>query len=58
LRFYRVSPLWGLAFPPIAAAYLVFTFDSAWQYLRGKGGKWKGRFHRGASAHEIPGHGS
>jgi len=43
LRFYRVSPLWGLALPLIAAAYLVFTFDSAYQYWRGRGGMWKGR---------------
>jgi len=43
LRFYRASPLWGLALPLIAAAYLVFTFDSAYQYWRGRGGMWKGR---------------
>lgn len=43
LRFYRCSPLWGLALPLIAAAYLVFTFDSAYQHWRGRGGMWKGR---------------
>jgi hopene-associated glycosyltransferase HpnB len=43
LRFYRVSPLWGVALPLIAAAYLVFTFDSAYQHWRGRGGMWKGR---------------
>jgi hopene-associated glycosyltransferase HpnB len=43
LRFYRVSPLWGLALPLIAAAYLVFTLDSAYQHWRGRGGMWKGR---------------
>lgn len=43
LRFYRVSPAWGLALPLIAAAYLVFTLDSALQYHRGRGGMWKGR---------------
>ena len=43
LRYYRVSPLWGLALPAIAAAYLVFTLDSAYQHWRGRGGMWKGR---------------
>jgi hypothetical protein len=43
LRFYRVSPLWGLALPVIAAAYMLFTLDSAYQHLRGRGGLWKGR---------------
>ena len=58
LRLYRVSPLWALAFPAIAGAYLVFTLDSAWQHLRGTGGEWKGRTHRRTSSHEIPGHGN
>ena len=57
LRFYRVSPWWGLALPAIAGSYLMFTFDSAWQHLRGKGGEWKGRVHRGMSAPENAGHG-
>lgn len=43
LRFYRVSPLWGLALPGIAAAFLLFTLDSAYQHWRGRGGMWKGR---------------
>jgi hopene-associated glycosyltransferase HpnB len=43
LRFYGVSPLWTLALPLIAAAYLAFTLDSAYQHWRGKGGLWKGR---------------
>jgi len=29
LRFYRVSPFWGPALPAIAAAYTVFTVQSA-----------------------------
>jgi hopene-associated glycosyltransferase HpnB len=44
LRFYRVSPLWGLALPVIAAIYLLFTLDSAIQHARGRGASWKGRF--------------
>lgn len=43
LRFYRVSPLWGLALPGIAAAYTVFTVQSAIAVWRGQGGQWKGR---------------
>ena len=43
LRFYRVSPLWGLALPAIAAIYMAFTLDSAYQHARGRGGMWKGR---------------
>lgn len=43
LRFYRLSPLWGLALPLIALAYLAFTLDSAYQHARGRGGLWKGR---------------
>jgi hopene-associated glycosyltransferase HpnB len=45
LRFYRVSPWWGLALPGIATAYLVFTLASAYQHMRGRGGSWKGRVH-------------
>jgi hopene-associated glycosyltransferase HpnB len=43
LRFYRRSPLWGLAVPAIALAYMAFTLDSAYQHWRGRGGLWKGR---------------
>ncbi len=43
LRFYRLWPLWGLALPLIGALYGAFTFDSALQHWRGRGGMWKGR---------------
>lgn len=43
LRFYRRSPLWGVALPPIAAFYAGCTLLSAWQHRRGRGGLWKGR---------------
>jgi hopene-associated glycosyltransferase HpnB len=43
LRFYKRSPLWGLALPAIALAYMAFTLDSAYQHVRGRGGLWKGR---------------
>ncbi len=43
VRFYRTSPLWGVALPAIAATYMAFTLDSAYQHARGRGGMWKGR---------------
>lgn len=43
LRFYKLSPLWGIALPAIGVLYTAFTFDSAIQFWRGKGGMWKGR---------------
>ncbi len=43
LRFYGVSKLWGPALPAIAAMYMAFTLDSAYQHARGRGGMWKGR---------------
>jgi hopene-associated glycosyltransferase HpnB len=43
LRFYRVSPLWGIALPAIAFCYTLFTLDSGLQHARGRGGLWKGR---------------
>jgi hopene-associated glycosyltransferase HpnB len=43
LRFYRRSPLWGVALPAIAAFYAGCTLLSAWQHHRGRGGMWKGR---------------
>jgi hopene-associated glycosyltransferase HpnB len=50
LRSYRRSPLWGFALPAIAAAYLVFTVQSAIASMRGKGGLWKGRFQAAAGS--------
>jgi hopene-associated glycosyltransferase HpnB len=49
LRFYRGSPLWGVALPAIAATYVAFTLDSAYQHARGRGGLWKGRAQAGVS---------
>jgi hopene-associated glycosyltransferase HpnB len=43
LRLYGRSPLWGFALPLIAAVYLGFTLDSAYQHAVGRGGLWKGR---------------
>ena len=44
LRLYGRPVIGGFALPAIAAAYVAFTFDSALQYWRGRGGYWKGRF--------------
>ena len=42
-----MAPVVGaLALPAIAAAYVAFTFDSALQYWRGRGGYWKGGSRR------------
>ena len=49
LRFYRLSPLWALALPGKALAYMAFTLDSAYQHARGRGGSWKGRVHANLS---------
>jgi hopene-associated glycosyltransferase HpnB len=43
LRFYRRSPVWGVALPAIGATYTLFTLYSAFQFWRGRGGMWKGR---------------
>lgn len=50
LRFYRLSPLWGLMLPVIGAFYAAFTLDSAIQHWSGKGGMWKGRAQAGEKA--------
>ena len=43
LRFYRRSPLWGVALPAIAAFYAGATLMSAVRHWQGRGGLWKGR---------------
>jgi hypothetical protein len=43
LRFYGLWAIWGLALPAIAALYMAFTLNSAYQHARGRGGMWKGR---------------
>ncbi len=58
LRFYGVAPWWGVALPAIAGTYLVFTLESAYRYIRGRGGEWKGRVQRRTSAGEISWHDS
>jgi hopene-associated glycosyltransferase HpnB len=50
LRFYRRSPLWGVALPVIAGAYTLFTLQSAVAVWRGRGGLWKGRAQAMTSA--------
>jgi hopene-associated glycosyltransferase HpnB len=43
VRFYGLSRLWAPLLPLIAAIYMAFTLDSAYQHGRGRGGMWKGR---------------
>jgi hopene-associated glycosyltransferase HpnB len=43
LKLYNRPLIGALALPAIAVAYVAFTFDSAYQYWRGRGGYWKGR---------------
>ncbi|HEU5453957.1 MAG TPA: glycosyltransferase [Terriglobales bacterium] len=43
VRFYRLNLLWALTLPLAAIFYLGATVDSALQYCRGRGGRWKGR---------------
>jgi hypothetical protein len=50
LRFYRVSRLWSVALPVIASLYLYYTLSSAYQFVRGQGGQWKGRIHANATS--------
>ncbi|MGH6609722.1 MAG: glycosyltransferase, partial [Burkholderiaceae bacterium] len=45
LRFYRVSPWYGLMLPAIAAFYLMFTLESAYQHFQGRNAEWKGRVY-------------
>jgi hypothetical protein len=49
LRLYGLRPLWGLGLPIVAAFYLFFTLDSAYQHRQGRGGLWKGRIHANVS---------
>jgi hopene-associated glycosyltransferase HpnB len=44
LRIYGISPFFGVALPAIGFSYLMFTLNSAFQSMCGKGGFWKGRF--------------
>jgi len=50
LRFYKLSPLWGIALPAVAFLYMLYTIESALQYASGRGGTWKGRAQANVSA--------
>jgi len=50
LRFYRLSRLWSFALPAIALLYLYYTLGSAYLFVRGRGGQWKGRVHADATS--------
>jgi hopene-associated glycosyltransferase HpnB len=50
LRFYKLSPLWGVALPVTAFLYMLYALDSAFQYVSGRGGQWKGRVQANVSS--------
>jgi hopene-associated glycosyltransferase HpnB len=43
VRLHRLRPYWALTLPLAAVFYTAMTIDSALQYRRGTGGRWKGR---------------
>jgi hopene-associated glycosyltransferase HpnB len=43
VRLHRLRPYWALTLPLAALFYTAMTIDSALQYRRGTGGRWKGR---------------
>jgi hopene-associated glycosyltransferase HpnB len=43
IRFYRLSPLWAMLLPLVAALYSYATLLSAVRHWRGRGAQWKGR---------------
>ena len=47
LRFYRRSPLWGIALPTVGMFYGAATILSAVRHAQGRGGLWKGRVQAG-----------
>lgn len=55
LRFYRLSPAWGLVLPIVATLYLLMTWDSALRYLRGERSRWKGRVYATREAMSLEG---
>jgi hypothetical protein len=49
LRFYRLTPIRGIALTLFAMLYAFYTFDSAFKHWRRRGGQWKGRVHVNAA---------
>ncbi|HEY1726272.1 MAG TPA: glycosyltransferase [Steroidobacteraceae bacterium] len=43
VRFYKVPAWWAATLPAVALFYAAASVHSAWQYARGRGGRWKGR---------------
>jgi hopene-associated glycosyltransferase HpnB len=43
VRLHGLRPYWALTLPLAAVFYTAMTIDSALQYRRGRGGRWKGR---------------
>jgi hopene-associated glycosyltransferase HpnB len=51
VRLHCLRPYWALTLPLAAVFYTAMTIDSALQYRRGRGGRWKGRI----AAPPVPG---
>lgn len=49
LRYYKIHPLWALAFPCSGILFLLMTWTSAWRHWTGAGAGWKQRSYAGAS---------
>lgn len=45
LRYYRLSPAWGLLLPVTSTLFLAMTWHSAIRYARGERSRWKGRVY-------------
>lgn len=43
LRYYQLSPAWGLLMPLVGVLYLAMTWESAIRYWRGLRSQWRGR---------------
>jgi hypothetical protein len=50
----RLRRYWALTLPVAAAFYTAMTIDSALQYRRGRGGRWKGRIAAPAAPRTQP----
>jgi hopene-associated glycosyltransferase HpnB len=50
VRLYKLAAYWGLALPPAAFLYTLFTLESARRTWKGEGGAWKGRSYRNGAS--------
>jgi hopene-associated glycosyltransferase HpnB len=54
LRFYGITPAWGLAMPFVGTLFLCMTWSSAIRYWAGTRSRWRGRvYSRARDAREV-----